>query len=191
MEKLSSSKEVAENKLLILYILDKIKIDAGGVDLTDYVLGQRLMNFFSFQQYLNELIQSGHVEKLETDGKARYAAAAKGSELLSLMSGLLPETEKNRIDRTFKKLHRRTLNERAVTAEYTPDDEHTGVVRIELNEGDFSLLSMRIATASKADAVAMCRNWKAGAPEIYAEIINLLLGAAREAGPDEQPQRSE
>jgi predicted transcriptional regulator len=175
MEKLSTSKDIAENKLLILYVLSKIDIEIGNIPLTNYLLGQRLMDFLAFQQRINELIESGHVGSAKKDDKISYSITEKGSELLSLMSGLLPETEKNRVDRTHRSLRREMINKRAVTAYFTPEDEYRNVVHIELNEGELSMLSLDIAAASKAEAAAMCENWKTDTVDIYAKLIELLL----------------
>jgi predicted transcriptional regulator len=180
MEKISSSKDIAENKLLIIFILEKLNIAVDSIALTNYVLEQRLMDYMAYQQLINELINSSHIAGSMTDGHILYSITEKGIELLSVMSGLLPETEKNRVDRTYRTLRRHTLNERAVKAGYTPEDEQKGFVRIELSEGDISMLNLKIATASKAEALAMCKNWKAYAPEIYASIVRLLLGLPHE-----------
>ena len=183
MERLSTSRDVAENKLLILYILKKHDIPVGSIDFTNYILNERLMSFMTFQQRVHELIVTDHVNSDTQDGKTYYEITEAGNALLTEMADMLPQTDRNRVDRTLRALRRRTLDERAITAQYIPEDENSGVVRIGLNEGDFSVLSLEIATASKDEASIICRNWKAYAGDIYAGITELLLERRDESDP--------
>jgi len=88
--------------------------------------------------------------------------------------------EKNRIDRTIHKFNRHIINERSVVADYTPEDEHNSIVRLELNEGGFVALDLRIATASKEEARLICNNWKTRTAEIYSAIVELLLSRTKD-----------
>ena len=182
MEKLSSSKDAAGYKLLILYVLKKINMPVGSLDLVNYILEERLMGYLMFQQRINELIEAKHITVVSGGGKKVYSIADEGLGLLTEMSDLIPRTEKNRVDRTAGKLNRRAINKRSVVADYTPDDENNCVARIGLNEGDLQILNMEIATASKEDARAICRNWKERAVEIYAGIIGLFLDSPQNEG---------
>ena len=176
MEKLSISKDVAESKLLILYILGKLDMAVGSIDLIDYVLGERLLDFITFQQRIHELIVTNHINSFSESGKTLYLITDSGAGLISEMTDLLPLTEKRRVDRTITKLGRRAINSRSITAEYIPEDERSGAVHIRMNEGDFNILSLEIATASKEEARAICANWKTNAAEVYTGIVGLLLG---------------
>jgi hypothetical protein len=198
MEKISKSKDVAEDKLLILYVLGKMKAAVSSIELTNYVLEERLMSFVMFRQRINELISANHIDSVSADGVTLYNITARGSKLLSQMSDVLARTEKNRVDRTVRRLYRISIDGRAATALYTPDDERSGTVRVELNEGGVKLLSLEIATASREESELICGNWKTRTAEIYADIFDLLLKppereieqeqADRDAGPKTKPE---
>jgi len=175
MEKISSSKDAAACKLLILYVLEKLNIAAGNIELTGYIIEERLMDFLSFQQRINELTATGHIASVPRDGKTLYGITDKGIALISEMRDLIPCVEKNRIDRTIYKFNRHVINERSVVADYTPEDENKSIVRLELNEGGFVALDLKIAAASKEEARFICNNWKTRAMEIYSGIVDLLL----------------
>lgn len=175
MEKISPSRDVAETKLLILYILDKVNTAIGGIGLTSYVLEERIMRYLEYQQRVHELIAANHIVCSTGDGLPLYEITDSGRALLSGMADLLPDTQRNRVDRTVARLRKKTIDERAVTAVYCPEDEYCGVVRIGLNEGGVQMLSLEIAAASKEEAAAICRNWKEKTVEIYTEIVGALL----------------
>ena len=176
MERLSPSKDVAENKLLILYILEKVNTSVGSIGMTSYILEERVMSYLAYQQRVHELIAANHISSKILDGHTLYEITPAGKELLSAMNDLLPATQKNRIDRTVKKLRRRAIDERSIIANYTPDDEFSGIARISLIEGKITMLNLEIAS-SKEEASVICRNWKTCTTEIYAAIAELLLGA--------------
>ena len=181
MERLSTSRDAAEQKLLILYILSKLSMDISGIELTNYVLRERLMEYLPFQQYVHELVLAGRLSKSAHDGGGGnyYAISQAGIALLSGMGDLLPQTEKNRVDRTIAALNRMVIDERSVFADYTPIDEHNGVVCIHLMEGGKYAIKAEIAAASRDEARMMCAHWKERTTEIYEGIINLLLKAPK------------
>jgi len=175
MEKLSTSRDAAANKLLILYILSKLKMAATNIDITNYVLDGRLMEFMLLQQYLQELVEANHISCADSGGGNTYAITEDGARLVSGMKDMLPVTEKNRVDRTIKKLGRSVLDGRSVVARFTPVGENNGSVHMELNEGGISLLSMDVAVASREEARVICGNWRANTQGIYQGIVELLL----------------
>ena len=50
-----STLELAENKLLLLYIIKSIKYPISNTQLTDIVLENSFINYFMLQQYVSEL----------------------------------------------------------------------------------------------------------------------------------------
>jgi len=53
-----SNKELAENKLILLYIIDKVNIPISNLQITKIILENKFMNYFMLQQLLNELCTS-------------------------------------------------------------------------------------------------------------------------------------
>jgi hypothetical protein len=53
--------ELAENKLLLLYIFCEIGMPVSNSHITQIILENNLINYFSLQQYLSELIDSGFI----------------------------------------------------------------------------------------------------------------------------------
>ena len=175
MEKLLKSKDAAAVKLLILYMLHKINNAINSIELTNYIIEERLISFIEFQQRINELIASNHLAVFSDSGVKNYKITGDGIALLSEMNDLIPRTEKNRVDRTVYKLRRNLINSRSVSAEYIPENEHSGYVRLKLTEGELSMLEVNIAIASKKEARSICKNWKANTVKLYAGIVELLL----------------
>ena len=61
--KLSSDNEtLAENKILILYILDKLYAPIDNSNLYRIILSTQDMNYFYYQQFLLDLIQLNYIK---------------------------------------------------------------------------------------------------------------------------------
>jgi hypothetical protein len=180
MEKLLRSKDVAANKLIILYVMRKLGVPASNIQLTAYILEQHLMDFFSFQQHVNEMAGDGYLDAVSDAGagggrRLLYRLSKSGAALLGGMEGLLPQAEKNRIDRTVSSIRGRAKDELAVSADYTPLDENRQGVCLRFSEGDLDMLKIELQTASKAAARRICANWKARALDVYAKLVDELL----------------
>ena len=71
--KLSSDNEtLAENKILILYILDKLYAPIDNSNLYRIILSSQDMNYFYYQQFLLDLIQLNYIKGYKKDTKDFY-----------------------------------------------------------------------------------------------------------------------
>lgn len=171
---LGSSRELAENKLILLYVIDKLSIPVNNLQITKIILENRFMNYFLLQQFLNELCESSFLSSNETDGKTFYKITASGKQTLSYFINLIPIGIKKRIDDSFAYLKKRIKNETYITADYTPENENEYIVSCKVCEDDFSLIDLDIMVGTKADARLICENWKKHSQQIYSEIIESL-----------------
>ncbi|NLV88030.1 MAG: DUF4364 family protein, partial [Tissierellia bacterium] len=80
---LGNTEELAQNKLLLLYIIKFSNRTFTNNELTEFVLERNYMNYFFIQQYLSELVDSHFIEKTNTDSKEVYKLLEKGEIALS------------------------------------------------------------------------------------------------------------
>ena len=83
---LESTIELAENKLIVLYIIEKVNYPISNTQLSEIVLENNLMNYFVFQQYLTELISSKFILEKSEDNKPLLLISDKGSRVLNLFN---------------------------------------------------------------------------------------------------------
>lgn len=72
--------ELAENKLIILYILNRIDMPITGEQINRIISDNNLMNYFYLQQYLNELEESNFIKLKEN----KYFLSESGLNALKL-----------------------------------------------------------------------------------------------------------
>ncbi len=186
MNPLGSSKEIVQNKLIIMYILHRLNISVSNGTLIKLVLETRLMNYFMFQQCFNELCESGLVElekpatgssKAVTDRKelpGGYVLTKSGNNTLQYFINLITPGIKKQLDKITPAVRREIEADSLITADYIPESENKFTVVCNMREKGFPLIELKAAVGTKKDALSVCENWKKHSSEIYAEIIESL-----------------
>lgn len=171
---LGSNRELAGNKLILLYVIDKIDMPVSNLQITKIILENRFMNYFMLQQFLNELCDSSFLEQKTEDSKTLYIITETGKQTLNYFIGLIPPGIKSRIDETMSSIRKNIKNETLITSDFTPVSENEFIVSCKVREDGFSLIDLEITVGTRNDARDICDNWKNHSSSIYAEIIDSL-----------------
>lgn len=174
MNSLGSNKETAENKLILLYIIDRLGIPVSNLQITRLVLEKRFMNYFLLQQHLNELHEGKFLSVEKAGGSSLYKITDSGRKTLEYFTHLIPAGLKSRMDDTFSAMRKEIRSESQVTADYTPESENKFTAACKVSEDGFPLLQLDVTVGTKSDARLVCDNWKKHSQLIYAEIIDAL-----------------
>jgi predicted transcriptional regulator len=171
---LGNNKEMAANKLILLYIIDKISLPVSNLQITKLILENKYMNYFFLQQFLNELCDNNFLNREIFEEKSFYNITPSGKQTLSYFLNLIPFGIKSQIDNSIQLIQKNIKNETLITADFTPKSENEFVVSCKVHEDNFSLIDLEITVGSKADARMVCDNWKNHSQSIYPEIIESL-----------------
>lgn len=167
--------ELAENKLLLLYIIKSIKYPISNAQLTEIVLENSFINYFFLQQYITELISSGFIKYEDTNEKKLLYITDVGNKVLTLFKDRISPQRLNVIDDYLKSSIEKIKRELTISADYTPDQNNTFIVTLKAVEDDSLLMDLKVSVASKKQAVALCAKWKENPSQIYNNIINILI----------------
>ena len=174
MKLTSDDETLAENKVLILYILDKIGKPISNDSLLNLVLAVTDMNYFYFQQFLLDLLENGYILNYHRDDHSFYEITAFGKETLSLTQDILPGIIKLRVDSNFKNELETFENEHSVIAEYTPRSESYYTVTCKIIDHNDTIFEVKTFAGSGEQAKDIVDNWKHHAEEMYPQILNIL-----------------
>lgn len=103
---IENTEELAQNKLLLLYIIDKSEKPLTNEEMTEFVLENNYMNYFLIQQYLSELISSNFIEYLTIEDKNVYKIMDKGKATLSYFEDRISKVIKEEITSKFIKIRK-------------------------------------------------------------------------------------
>lgn len=167
--------ELAENKLLLLYIFYKIKLPISNIQITQIILENNFINYFTLQQYITELIASNLIKPTEQKGKHRLVISQKGDNVLSLFKERISEKKIELIDNYLKAHIENIKKELTVSADYTIENNNNYLVNLIASEDSFTLIDIKLSVTSNKQAQNLCAKWRKEPSKLYAKIINLLI----------------
>lgn len=167
---------LAENKVLILYLLDQIPngiIENGLFKIVTSING---INYFYFKQVLTDLFETklvGLITKDDSEGVIKITS--EGKNALSLTQDVLPGILKLKADNLFKKELSSVTEETSVTAEFIPKNENDYTIKCKIVENNETIFEVRTVAGSRDRAKRIVDNWNSNASKIYPEILDILL----------------
>ncbi len=166
---------LAENKLILLYVLDKIKLPLSNSQINQIILENVPINYFLLQQYIDELFQSNLISKNTSKDKSYYNITKKGKEILRLFSNRLSQDLCENIDQYIKDHRDSIFNESHYIGAYKKKGDEEFIVRLKILENESVLLDLYVSVVTLQQAKNMIDNWKNNGEKIYGSIIKALI----------------
>lgn len=166
--------KLAENKLIILYLLQKANCTLTNLQILRLLYDFEGFNYYYFQHVLSELVSQSYVANYQQGEEWVYEITAEGKEVLELTGHLLPGIMKHKLDLIIQDLLQVVQNEVAVTAEYIPENDKEYITRCKITEAHKTLFELGIYCVSQDQAKVIAENWKKYANEFYPEMIKML-----------------
>ena len=177
MKLTSDNETLAENKVLILYVLNTINKPIGNSELLELILSITDMNYFYFQQFLLDLLENKYITKYKEEDSAEtlYEITPLGKNTLELTKELIPGIIKLKIDNTVKGEFEEIQEKLSITSEFIPKSENEFTVKCKIVENGKIVFEVSSFAASREQAKFIADNWKNNAVNIYPKIMDLLI----------------
>lgn len=166
---------LAENKVLILYILNLIDSDFRQDDLFKIISSINDINYFYFKQLLTDLIDSKLVGTYTKEEEPVIRITSEGKNAYILTKDVLPGIMKLKADNIFQKELSTIEEESSVIAEFIPKSENDYTIKCKIVENNETIFEVKTFAGSRDRAKRIVDNWNKNATTIYPEILNLLL----------------
>lgn len=165
---------LAENKVLILYILNLIDGEFRQDNLFKIISSINNINYFYFKQVLTDLIDSNLVG-IYTKEETVIKITSKGKNAYVLTKDVLPGIMKLKADNIFAKEFPTIEEESSVIAEFIPKNENEYIIKCKIVESSETIFEVKTFAGTRDRAKRIVDNWKQNATTIYPQILNLLL----------------
>lgn len=172
---LENTEDLAQNKLLLMYIIDKSDNLLSNNEITELVLKYNYMNYFLVQQYLSELIGSGFLEYKYSGDKKVYILLEKGKTALSYFEKRIPDDIRKQILSLFSKDIEKKNKPTHIVGEYFKKSNNEYTVNLKLIENAETLMSLYLSVPTKKQAEKICQVWKDRTEYIYKNLLNILV----------------
>ena len=166
---------LAENKVLILYILNLINTDFKQDDLFKIITSINDINYFYFKQVLTDLIDSKLVGTYTKEEEPVVEITTEGKNAYALTEDVLPGILKLKADNIYKKEVASIEEEASVIAEFIPKNENNYTVKCKIVEKNDTIFEVKTFVGSRERAKKIVDNWNKSANQIYPQILNMLL----------------
>lgn len=169
----SDNETLAENKVLILYLLDQVHKPITNDNLFKLVLSAVDMNYFYYQQFLLDLISADFIISYPIEDQTVYELTSHGKTTLDLTLDILPGIVKLKADTNLKPLLDAIENDNII-AEFTPKSEDHYIVNCKIMENNETMFEVKTFAGSRDEAKRIVDNWKNNAEIIYPNLLDIL-----------------
>ncbi|AUN13054.1 hypothetical protein DUF4364 [[Clostridium] sordellii] len=173
----NSSEELAYHKLLILYVLEETNMDLTNSQITQVILETEVMNYFSLQQFLSQLMEANFLKIYEDSNKEYYTLTKKGIDTLEYFLSRIPDQIKEKLDEYIRLNKENLLADTQVKSSFVKQSDNEFIVNLRVIENQSNLIDLNLNVSSEKQAKLICDNWKKNASYMYAEIIDLLISS--------------
>ena len=174
MKLTSDDESLAENKVLILYVLNTANKALTNEVLYKLVLSATDMNYFYFQQFILDLINAKYVVSFQKESQTLYQITDSGKCTLDLTLDLLPGIIKLKADTNLKSILDSSEEEDSIVAEFTPLTESHYTVICKIVENNETVFEIKSFAGSREQAKEIVDNWKTNAYTIYPQLLEIL-----------------
>ena len=166
---------LAENKVLILYILNRSNKEFKQDDLFKIISSIIDINYFYYKQVLTDLIDSNLVGSYTKEEETVVKITSQGKDAYTLTKDVLPGLTKLKADNTFDKEFSSIEEASSITAEFTPKNKNEYTIKCKIVENNETIFEVKTFASSREMAKRIVDNWNQNASNIYPQILNLLL----------------
>ncbi|WP_294385077.1 DUF4364 family protein [uncultured Clostridium sp.] len=170
-----TSAELAENKLLVLYVIKSLRQPISKTQLTEIILENNFINYFTLQQYISELEIAEFVEYIEKNNKKLITITTKGENVLSIFNDRISPIKRDIIDNYISKAIDNIKKELTIHSDYTIEKNNSFIVNLKALEDETLLIDLKISVPTKKQATSLCNRWKENPSDIYTKIVQVLF----------------
>lgn len=175
---IENTNELAQHKLILLYILDKVDFPITNSEITQFVLENNNINYFLVQQYLSELVSSNLIQIITSDGNEYYELTKLGTDTLHYFMDRIPNTVKDKIDKKYEKKKEEKIKETQILGDYYKKNDSEYIVNLKVIENEINLFNLSLNVVSKKQAKMICNIWKSNPQFFYKKIFDLLTNTS-------------
>lgn len=170
-----NSADLAENKLLVLYVMKSLKQSITNTQLTEIILENNFINYFTLQQYISELVSSDFLKYELVNDKNLIKITEKGLKTLSFFSDRISAIKKKIIDDYLLSTIDSIKKELTIHSDYTLGKDDAFIVNLKALENDTLLINLDVSVPTKKQALDLCNKWNENPSDIYNKIMLSLF----------------
>ena len=171
---MEQNQKLAEDKVLILYLLNKINNEIKNDNLYNIVSLSEDINYFYYQELITDLKNNNLIIFISQDDCNLLKLSSEGKQAYELTKSLFPGLLKLKADTVLKEQIPNIEEESSVISEFIPKDENNYTIKCKVIEKNETIFEISLYAGSRENAKQIADNWKNNANSIYPKVIELL-----------------
>lgn len=169
-----SSNKIAQDKLKLLYIFNYINTPLTNLEITNFILDNDILDYFTLQQLLSDLCNTKFVVLNSKNGNEYYAISDAGTAALDMFKDKLPDYFIKQVELNFSNFKKEIKKHRELLGHYykRKDDEY--IVSLQVMENESVIFSLSINVPGEDQAKLICKKWDSNPEKIFSSIIKTL-----------------
>jgi len=168
-----------ENKLLILYLINRMELSMSGAQITEFVISKEFMNYFVLGQTLADMVEQGLLETTDENAQdaktTRYTVTNEGLASLEFFESHIPRPVRNLINLYVEENRGKVKRDYELTATYFSNAETEDFqVKCGVYEDKRALMELSVSVETREQAKLLQCNWRANASMLYQKIIDAM-----------------
>jgi DNA-binding PadR family transcriptional regulator len=164
-----------ENKLVLLYLIDKMDLPLSRSQITDFVREGEYMDYYTLQQTLADMVDGAYLEKIQDNNTTRYSITDDGLTTLEYFENHIPTGIRVKINKYVHDNFNMVKRDFEITAHYFLDsDTDEYIVKCGVYEDKRVLMEINVSVVSRKQARLIQTNWKANVSSLYMNILTEL-----------------
>lgn len=151
--------QMVSHKIMILYVIKALNQDVRKASLTDFFMLYDYMNFFEFQQYLTELIETGLILEIADVAGTRCIITDAGLSSLTLFSNRLEKSTKRELDWRIEIERSKKQVERKPEGRYIKESDDGHFAELKILSGSTLEFYLKIMVSDRETAEALISRW--------------------------------
>ncbi len=162
-------------KLTILNMLDKVDFPLTNTQISNFFLEQDYTDYFRVQQVISDLTDANLIRSESTHNNTQYVISDAGKETLEFFKDKISDAIERDTIAFLEKNKLELRNDNSILADYYKTPNLDYAVRCQYREHNINLIDLTLSVKTKAQAEAICNNWKKQNEDVYAYLMDMLL----------------
>ncbi len=156
-------------------MLDRVNFPLTKVQVGDFIQEKEYTNFFTLQQVISELIDTGLISAQSIRNRTHLAITDEGRETLRFFENRISEGIKKDIDNYFIENEFDLRNEVSVQGDYYKSTSGEFEAHLIAKDRGITLVDITLSVPVEETAASICDNWQKKNQKIYQHLVEQLF----------------
>ena len=156
-------------------MLNKVDFPLTNEQISDFFLERNYTSYFSLQESINSLIDSGFVSMDTKRNTSYYHLTTEGEQTIGFFENKITNAIIDDVDMYLIKNKYQLRSEVGTISDYYRSTNGDYIVHNQIKEGNSILIELNLSVPTMEIAKTMCSNWKEASQKIYETAFNELM----------------